>query len=217
MLDPFSNTADSIAGRITHVVASMRSLFAFARCGQRTLSTEDCSNSFIENPSFDTVEVIKVNGVNAIQATSLVFLHSAVESALIDFAKHLLHWDSSLAHEKIKSRTVSFDAYITKQPGDIKRELLDKYLEDFDKFPLPKKVDTLLSFLKSPALKDVIPGFNYNRDTLVEIDEERHRVVHSPSFAKPIEHIDRKLHFLINVLKMLIEVSKKQYAGTIPN
>jgi hypothetical protein len=157
----------------------------------------------------------------ALDAASIVFAHSLVDSAAYDCCRvaaclaptEWLPWveNRTLPLSEIKGR--SFD------------ELLDQKLNEFisglERDSLLKKVDLLFALCRPPKKWAPIEDFAFNHDRLVSLDRLRHEIVHGervgrsiPSCEKNIDYLVRTPFFLMGLVtfRYKLELDKQSVA-----
>jgi hypothetical protein len=133
----------------------------------------------------------------AIDAASLIFVHSAVDAAVSDLCRVSLllaplQWEKFVADKKATLHEVR-----TQGVEEVFRGKLEAHMEALQKESLPKRADRLFAVCKPARDFDPIRGYVYDRDELVSVDDTRHLVVHGSGVAQPIVDCEKKLEFLV--------------------
>ena len=157
--------------------------------------------AFLESGLADSLpETMTRNAVGtfevALDAASLVFIHSALDSTAHDYCRlcaMLAPRDflpfvgaKKLALEEIEGQ--SFEALLT--------NLITVYLTNLEKESLLKKVDFLFQLCRPPSGYAPMEGYSYSRARLESLDDLRHKVVHSAGQLERLPNGDQDIEFL---------------------
>ena len=219
--EPFSKKAisfqffsGSVVPEILHALISVKGLLVVTRKGLPNLTAEDVARILNhKSASEELVESMRKNVMTAAEAAAIIFMHSTCENAVFALIKLLVGYDPDPWIAYVSKRNVAFEEVSSSTRDEIKRRLLDEYLEKLEKESFPKKVDLLLAAIKPSKTSDVISGFAFDKGVFVRIDELRHRLTHDPSFAKPIDNAAIDLSYLVDTLRWLVALSEQKYPG----
>jgi hypothetical protein len=139
----------------------------------------------------------------AIDASSLVFAHSIVDSNAYDYClvTSMLEpqsWESLIDKKKIQLSEIKEQSY-----SEILSREVSKFILSLERESLLKKVDLLFSICKPPRDFAPINDFQYDRARLEELDKLRHEIVHGsgpiklPNGPADIRYPQRTSSFLM--------------------
>jgi hypothetical protein len=137
-----------------------------------------------------------VNYNASIDAASLVFAHSIVDNAVLNYCIC-----SSLANP------TDWATFITKKNATIediigfsKQEIINKkvadYIASLDRESLVKKAGLLFAVCQPPEDFAPIDNFEYDNDRLLQLDEMRHNIVHDSTAVPMLLNGDDDILFL---------------------
>lgn len=114
----------------------------------------------------------------AVDAASLVFAHSIVDSAALDFlritaAHSHLAWVPFVERKQILIASLNGRCY-----DDVIRDTVAQYVDSLDRQSLLIKVDRLFSVCCPEPNFDPMDDYTFDRERLVRLDSLRHDVVH---------------------------------------
>jgi hypothetical protein len=132
----------------------------------------------------------------AIDAASLIFIHSAVDAALSDLCQVALllgpaEWEVCITNQKAsiaELRKQGLEALVNSK--------LQTYVDALARESLLKRADVLFRICKPVADFAPVGGYSFDRAHLVAIDEQRHRVTHGLRNAAPIVECEQELQYL---------------------
>jgi hypothetical protein len=98
----------------------------------------------------------------AVDAASLIFGHSVLDGAALDYCKVCAliapdDWAESVDKKTVELRELRSHSY-----SDLLRDRLDKFLEDLDQKPLAKKIDLLFQRCKPPVGWKPLRDYEYD-------------------------------------------------------
>ncbi len=136
------------------------------------------------------------NSLIATNAASLVFAHSIIDGAALDFCRVTAlvaprDWESSIDQRQIKLSEARESDY-----EQLLRRKLAEFFQQLDREPLVKKADHLFARCTPPEKWRPIEDYEYDRDRLKRLDQYRHDVVHGGGLQKEISAIDDEIAFL---------------------
>ncbi len=174
---------------------SIRAMLRVAEKGVSVVTEDDlsgCLGGLMDKPDAELLGLIKSNVNTAAAAAALVFMHSAYENAVFDLIKRLVQYDPG-----------PWAALIEKK----------KWLKKTERESFPWKVEKILAVLQPSTTKDVVPGFEFQLETLKAIDDLRHDLTHRTTFATPIPDIYEKLTYLHKTVLLLEKLAEAKYPG----
>jgi hypothetical protein len=199
-----------------HAMISVKAMLRVAEKGVAAVTEEDfagCFGDLLDRPDSAILAQIKGNVATAAAAAGLVFMHSAYENAIFDLIKRLVTYDPEPWLTCIDKKQVPFEKVRSTSVSAIQGDLLADWLEAVERESLPKKIERVLSVVRTGPLKDVIPGFDFDMEELKKIDQLRHNVTHEPNFANPIQDVNGKLRFLHCTVLLLEKLAEQKYPG----
>lgn len=153
----------------------------------------------------------KSNVVWAIDAASLIFMHSVLDDALDSFCNiSALHspndWEVEVERKgfelgKIKNKTYS----------ELLQEALKKRLSDLGKESVLEKCEVLHRICKPPAHFMPINGHAFDSDHLKGIDNRRHGVVHSGNLGQQLKDVEEDLIYLRDTANYFLALINRKY------
>jgi len=133
---------------------------------------------------------------SSVDAASLVFAHSLLDSSLQDCCRLCAILAPSDWVPTIRDRKTSIGQIIDTSVKDVIDELISADLERLERESLLKKSDRMFSLCPPPAGFVAIQGFNFDRARLLALDELRHNAVHSNDQHKFLPNGEDDLLFL---------------------
>jgi hypothetical protein len=132
----------------------------------------------------------------AIDAASLVFAHSVVDSSLLDFlrvtvAHNHLDWSAFVDDKQIAVSAVQGKTY-----DDIVKDKVREYVESLDRQSLLMKIDRMFQVCRPPAGFEPMNDYKFDRGRLEKLDKLRHDIVHGPGPVTPLENSDDEIWYL---------------------
>lgn len=133
----------------------------------------------------------------AIDAASLIFVHSAVDAALSDLCRVTLLFAPAEWEQFVGNQRTSISDLRSQGVEELVRAKLEAHVEALERESLPKRADRLFAVCKPAAGFDPIGNYLFDRARLVAIDDERHRVTHGSRTTQALVDCEQKLEFLI--------------------
>lgn len=132
----------------------------------------------------------------AVDAASLVFAHSIVDSAALDFlrvtaAHNHLDWVSFIEQKKISISALGGSTY-----DDVVRDAVAQYIDSLDRQSLLIKVDRLFQICRPEPNFEPMNDYKFDRDRLDRLDHLRHDIVHGSGPVTALEDGDDDVWFL---------------------
>lgn len=134
--------------------------------------------------------------LNAVSTAALIFSHSVLDAAVTDFCRVIAEeaperWDSSL-----DGKTAKFEQVRSLNVETIRRQLLDSFLDQLDREPLPRRIERLIGICKPPGETLNSEGYTFDAERIRLIDDRRHRLVHSGATAPSLEEVRGEVEYL---------------------
>jgi hypothetical protein len=114
----------------------------------------------------------------AVAAASIVFMHSAVDSAVYDLCRVFALVEPSDWEPSIIEQKVALGAFKGSDYDTLLRQHPDKHLATLQRQSLLAKIDRLFQLCQPEASSTLVKGYVYDRERVRAIDEERHSIVH---------------------------------------
>lgn len=132
----------------------------------------------------------------AIDAASLVFMHSALDAAVSDLCEAVAlsapqDWDVFVGERRVTMSRVKEAAY-----EELRGDELRKHLDALSKESLIKRVDRLYALCRPEAGLELIAGYVFDRDRLVAVDETRHDIIHGVGTNTAVSGVEPLLEFI---------------------
>lgn len=132
----------------------------------------------------------------AVDAASLVFAHSIVDSAALDFlrvtaAHNHLDWAPFIEQKQIAVSALKDSTY-----DDIVKDKVTQHIDSLDRQSLLTKVDRLFHICKPEPNFEPMNDYKFDRDRLEKLDHLRHDIVHGSGPVTALEDGDNDVWFL---------------------
>ena len=145
-------------------------------------------------------DIITTNQVGAYQrivdAASIVFAHSAVDSAMSEYCWIAAlcdpgEWEADLQGRKVSLVEVKGASY-----DELFSAKLEAHLRDFERQSILARADKLYSLCRPPHNHEFIRGYTYHRTRLQALDDLRHKVVHHEVPKDAFTNVEDDVEFL---------------------
>lgn len=133
---------------------------------------------------------------SALDAASLVFAHSIVDGAAFDLCRICYVIAPTDLDRFVDQRKVTLAQLRNGSIEALRAQLIEAFLETLERESLLKKADFLFQICRPPSSFEPIRDYSYSRNRLVQLDELRHKVVHSSQQSKPLPKGADDLWFL---------------------
>lgn len=165
----------------------------------------------IQQMSRQTIDAFQAS----VDAASLVFAHSILDSAALDYLRVTAlisqrDWIFALKDKKIplvNFEKSSFDQLLEQE--------LNKYLDALDRESLLRKLDLLFSFCKPPSNFEPLENYNYNRERIQQLDRIRHGIVHGEGPVTTLPNGDDDIDYLQKTCWFLMSLVNQKYGVKI--
>jgi len=114
----------------------------------------------------------------AVDAASLVFVHSTVDAAISDLCRVTFLIDPARWHKFVEAQKVSLAILQSKHPDEIVAARLEAHLAALEKESLQKRTERLYEVCRPGREFDPISNFKYDVATLERLDRLRQEFVH---------------------------------------
>lgn len=156
------------------------------------------------------------NALRGAEAAAIVFAHAMAEELLMELSRILVDIDPKPWLRFIQDRELTVREFVEKPQEQVIAEKLQVFLQDMDKYSMPKKTDVLFSVLQPENAKEILPGFTFSKKTLAEIDELRHRCAHD-EIKDEIPDLQAKIKFIENMVDFFIKAAEAKHNLRLPN
>jgi hypothetical protein len=143
-------------------------------------------------------KLVIARATEAVDSASLVFAHSLLD----DFVNSALDvcalarpadWDN-----RLKRKSVEFSDVQTKDLPTLRQELLTPHLKQLKRDPLVDRIEVLLSLC--PPSPTPIANYKFSLDRLTELDDDRHKIIHSTGSGVALTNIEDDLRFITDTV-----------------
>jgi hypothetical protein len=110
----------------------------------------------------------------------------------------------------IADKKVSFTS-VGRSPEEIRDELIEEKLAQLERESLLKKVDLLFRLCPPPPAFAPINNYEFDRERLKKIDDDRHGIIHKDGLGRPIAKIDGDLDFISGTANYLLALVNQRY------
>jgi len=177
------------------------------RAGQRAQFPPEKVDEISRVVAEQSVEDAKTS----IDAACLVFSHSVLDSAALDYCRTTAlacpsDWEPDLEEKRVRLGFMRGRSY-----EEALLEILEKHFEQLEKESLLKKTDVLFARCRPPEGWSRIPGYEFDRARLSELDRLRHDIIHGDALGKPIPKGSEVVDFLMKTNWHLMSIVGYRY------
>jgi hypothetical protein len=135
----------------------------------------------------------------AVDAASIVFAHSFVDGAVLDYCRVTAlvaprDWESVIEQRQIKLSDVREANY-----DQILRRKLDEFFEQLERESLLRKMDYLFARCKPPEKWSAMHGYVFDRERLERLDRYRQEVIHGNGLVQELADAEAEVDYLMRV------------------
>lgn len=146
------------------------------------------------------------NFESAKDAASLVFAHSILDAAALDYCRvtsvvSRSSWAALVQKKKLELQEIREATY-----DQILQEKVEEYLQALDRQSLLTKIDRLFAVCKPPEKFAPIRDYEFDRVRLTDFDNIRHEIVHGEVPNKPLPNGDADIWFLLSSANYLMAI-----------
>ena len=136
----------------------------------------------------------------AVDAASVVFAHSVVDGAALDYCRVTAlvapaDWVSAIDQRSIKLSDVRSSSY-----DQLLKGKLEEYFEQLERESLLKKTDLLFARCQPPDKWSPMANYAFDRDRLKRLDDYRHEVIHGNAPIKALPSADKEVDYLMRMV-----------------
>lgn len=146
-----------------------------------------------------------------IDATSLVFAHSVLDSVAYDCCEI----SATIAPDdwivEVQKMTVELGEVIEYGKETLVKNRLLKLLARVERMPLAKKIEYIFKRCPPQKNKTVLDSYTYNSERLVRLDSLRHDIIHSNKTITRLPNGDGDLFFMRQTCLFLMVLLRRKY------
>lgn len=132
----------------------------------------------------------------AVDAASLVFAHSIVDSAALDFLRITAAHSHAAWLPSIENKTVAISSLNDRSYDDVVRDAVKLYIDSLERQSLLVKVDRLFSVCRPAPNFEPMDDYKFDRERLARLDSMRHDIVHGSGPVTAMENCDDDVWYL---------------------
>jgi hypothetical protein len=134
----------------------------------------------------------------AVDAASIVFVHSAVDAAVSDLCRVTYLIDPIRWRPFIENQKVALSEVASRSSDDLWSEKLDAHLAALDKESIRKRAERLFAICKPSKPFEAIANFTYDVNVVERLDKLRQDIIHG-SGPNSIPNCVAELDYLVKV------------------
>jgi hypothetical protein len=147
----------------------------------------------------------------AVDAASIVFAHSVVDGAALDYCRVTAlvapgDWVSAIDQRSVKLSDVRSSSY-----DQLLRGKLEEYFEQLERESLLKKADLLFARCQPPDKWSAMDNYVFDRDRLKTLDDYRHEVIHGIGPIKSLASADEEVDYLMRMVLFFQGLTNLRY------
>jgi hypothetical protein len=133
---------------------------------------------------------------SALDAATLIFAHSVLDSAALDWCRvcALAEPEDFMPH--IDQKKVTLSEVQRAEYSELRETAINGYLDRLEREPLIKKLDLIFSLCPPSPTFVGIEDYRYDRDRIIALDNLRHDYVHRGALSVRLPRGDDDLSFL---------------------
>ncbi|MCG8539442.1 MAG: hypothetical protein MJA82_05820 [Clostridia bacterium] len=131
-----------------------------------------------------------------IDATSIVFMHSALDAAVTDLCYLTAKVSPDDWFKYMKRKKASLEEVKDNIFQKVYIEKLDEHLQKIDRESLTDRTSILFALCKPPANFFIKQSYNFKKSELEKIDNIRHEIVHGTGSLSSIKNVKKKIDYL---------------------
>lgn len=164
-------------------------------------------NEFLMGCNEDMLE----NAGSALGSASIIFAHAVVDSVLHQLCSLLVRVDEGPFVRFVSEKKVAFKEVESRRRIDIRKRIMQDFLEHFRMESLLRKCDRLFQILKPSKIRGVLDSYSYSRKLMQSIDDWRHKLLHGLRFGQCEYNSQTMVDFLLNTAEFFIRIAGKKY------
>jgi hypothetical protein len=151
----------------------------------------------------------------AIDAASIVFAQSILDDCAMAYCKVCSLAKPDDWEQQLDKRKVDFSQLREKPYEAVRQELIEFRLAQLERESLMAKVDLLFTLCQPSREFDPIGNYAYDRERLLTIDAQRHRIIHQNGFGEHWADVDSDLEFISRTANYLMALVNHRYGVRI--
>lgn len=151
----------------------------------------------------------------AIDAASIVFAQSILDDCAMAYCKVCALAKPTDWESQLDNRKVNFSQLREKPYENLRQDLIDGRLAQLERESLITKIDLLFNLCQPPRDFDPIGNYVYDRERLLRIDGQRHRIIHQNGFGEKLADVDSDLEFVSKTASYLMSLVNHRYGVQI--
>jgi hypothetical protein len=148
---------------------------------------------------------------SAVEAASLMFAHSILDSAAMDYLRVTALQGPNDWAEHVNQKQVSISAILGKTYEELLDEKVSQHVETFDRQSLLVKVDKLFQICRPEPGFVPMDDYAFDRTRLQQLDSLRHEIVHGSGPVNDIRVTDNDIWFLQKTAFFLMALVNMRY------
>ena len=148
---------------------------------------------------------------SSMDAASLVFSHSLLDGAALDYCRVTTIVDPGTWEEILKGRQVPLHEVKARPFSELLQEQIDDYFETLERESLFRKIDLVYKICQPKPKAETIKGYSFDRGRLERLDRLRHDIIHGAAFGQPIAGIDDELDYMLKTANHLMVLVAQRF------
>jgi len=148
---------------------------------------------------------------SSMDAASLVFAHSLLDGAALDYCRVTTMVDRSAWEEILKARQVPLHEIKARPFPELVQRQIDDYFETLERESLFRKIDLVYRVCQPKPKTETIKGYRFDRERLEKLDRLRHDIIHGAAFGQPIAGIDDELDYMLKTSNHLMVLVAQRF------
>lgn len=162
-----------------------------------------------------TTDTALTNANAAINAACIVFAQSILDDCAMSYCKVCALMKPEDWEQQLDKRKVDFNQLREKPYERVRQELIELRLNQLERESLITKVDILFSLCRPAQDFEPIKNYFYDRERLLRIDGQRHRIIHENGFGELLADVDSDLEFVSKTANYLMSLVNSRYGVQI--
>jgi len=143
----------------------------------------------VDKPKFvaTAAEGIVKGTIGSLDAATVVFAHSVLDAAAIDYCRVTAvaapnDWEQDLKNSQIPLSEIAKSSY-----AELLKRKLDEHLKKLERESLAVKIDRLLARCQPPAKWSPMENYEFDLSITKNLDDQRHEIVHGAAIGHPLK------------------------------